>query len=127
VPIRRLGGQSQFSTLIALQRPEARFAELLHQVRSDLAGDHGVEALAERAGMSARNFARQFLAETGMSPAKAVERLRCESAQAMLHGGASVKETARACGFGDQERMRRAFRRSFGTAPAAFKFSPTMS
>ena len=123
VPLRRLGGQSQFSTLIALQRPEARFAELLHQIRADLAGDHGVEALATRIGMSPRNFARLFQAETGMSPAKAVERLRCESAQAMLHAGASVKEAARACGFGDQERMRRAFRRNFATAPAAFKYS----
>jgi len=123
VPLRRLGGQSQFSTLIALQRPEARFAELLHQIRADLAGDHGVEALAARTGMSPRNFARLFQAETGMSPAKAVERLRCESAQAMLHAGASVKEAARACGFGDQERMRRAFRRNFASAPAAFKYS----
>jgi len=87
------------------------------------ARDVQLDALAARAGMSPRNFARQFHAETGMSPAKAVERLRCETAQAMLHAGASVKETARACGFGDQERMRRAFRRNFASAPAAFKYS----
>lgn len=124
VPLRRLGGQSQFSGMIELQRPEARFAELLHAVRSDLAGEHGVEKLAARAGMSTRNFARAFRAETGVSPAKAVERLRCENARALLHSGASVKEAARLCGFGDFERMRRAFRRTFGTAPAAFKFTP---
>ena len=124
VPLRRLGGQSQFSGMIELQRPEARFAELLHAVRSDLSENHGVEQLAARAGMSTRNFARAFRAETGVSPAKAVERLRCEHARAMLHSKASVKEAARLCGFGDIERMRRAFRRTFGTAPAAFKFAP---
>ena len=124
VPLRRLGGQSQFSGMIELQRPEARFAELLHQVRADLVGDHSVEALAARSAMSTRNFARAFRAETGVSPAKAVERLRCESARALLHSGTSVKETARACGFGDLERMRRAFRRTFGASPAAYKFTP---
>lgn len=124
VPLRRLGGQSQFSGMVELQRPEARFAELLHQVRSELADDHSVEALAERSGMSARNFSRAFRLETGMTPAKAVERLRCETARAMLQSGASVKEAARACGFGGIERMRRAFRRTVGPAPAAFKFVP---
>jgi transcriptional regulator GlxA family with amidase domain len=72
--------------------------------------------------MSPRNFARVFHHETGVTPAKAVERLRADAARAMLDSGArSMQEIAQRCGFGEPERMRRAFVRLFGTAPSALK------
>jgi transcriptional regulator GlxA family with amidase domain len=72
--------------------------------------------------MSPRNFARAFHHETGVTPAKAVERLRADAARALLDSGArSLQEIARACGFGDPERMRRAFVRLFGAPPSALK------
>jgi transcriptional regulator GlxA family with amidase domain len=74
--------------------------------------------------MGARNFSRVFQAETGMSPAKAVEHLRAETARAALSGPArSVKEVAQSCGFGSAERMRRTFLRVFGLSPAALKIA----
>jgi transcriptional regulator GlxA family with amidase domain len=119
---RRPGGQSQFSPLLELQRPDGRFAALLDEVRRDLRQPHGVEDLAARACMSPRHFARCFRDETGGTPAQVVERLRVEAARAALEGGAaSVLRVAEDCGFGNAERMRRAFVRRLGRPPAAFR------
>ena len=119
---RRPGGQSQFSALLHMDRANGRFAGLLDYVRSNLCDRHSVAALAQRACMSSRNFSRTFQAETGLSPAKAVERLRAETARAALAGnGTSVKAVAQSCGFGSAERMRRSFLRVFGMSPRALK------
>ena len=119
---RRPGGQSQFSALLELERGDGRFAALLDRIRGDLKRRLHVEELARWAGMSPRHFAREFQAETGVTPAKAVERLRTDTARAMLESGArSLSDVADTCGFGDAERMRRAFLRVFGTAPSALK------
>jgi transcriptional regulator GlxA family with amidase domain len=73
-------------------------------------------------GMSPRQFARAFRAETGVTPAKAVERLRVEAARAALESGApSLDAVAQACGFGAADRMRRAFLRAFGSTPLALR------
>lgn len=119
---RRPGGQSQFSPLLDLQRPEGRFGALLDEIRRDLRRDHRVEDLAAQACMSPRHFARCFRAETGATPAQAVERLRVEAARSALEGGqAAVARVAQDCGFGNTERMRRAFVRLLGRPPAAFR------
>lgn len=68
--------------------------------------------------MSERGFARRHLAETGMTPARAVERPRVEAARAALDGPASLKAVAPRCGFGQKETLRRAFRRVLGVGPA---------
>jgi transcriptional regulator GlxA family with amidase domain len=119
---RRPGGQSQFSALLGLERAHGRFAGLLDHVRNNLCEPHRVEKLAEYACMSSRNFSRAFLAETGMSPAKAVERLRAETARGALAGNTrAIKEVARLCGFGSAERLRRTFRRVFGVSPSTLR------
>ncbi|MBL8278181.1 MAG: GlxA family transcriptional regulator [Pelomonas sp.] len=119
---RRPGGQSQFSPLLELQRPEGRFTALLDDVRRDLRREHRVEDLAAQACMSPRHFARCFRAETGATPAQVVERLRVEAARAALEGGAaSVLRVSQDCGFGNTERMRRSFLRLLGRPPAAFR------
>ena len=119
---RRPGGQSQFSPLLDMQRPDGRFSALLDAVRQDLKHNHGVEDLAARACMSPRHFARCFRAETGATPAQAVERLRVEAARAALEACApSVLRVAVDCGFGNTERMRRAFLRLLGRPPAALR------
>jgi transcriptional regulator GlxA family with amidase domain len=119
---RRPGGQSQFSALLDLDRPQGRFGALLEHVRSHLTDAHDVSALAERACMSPRHFARAFAAETGTTPARAVERLRVEAARAALESGrSSVLQVVHDCGFDQPERMRRAFVRLLGQPPAAVK------
>ena len=118
----RPGGQSQFSALIDL-RP-GRFDALLSWARQNLAESLSVEQLADRAAMSPRNFARLFSQETGVTPAKAVERLRVEAARALLDSQPlQVEDVALETGFGDSERMRRAFIRAFGQPPQALRRS----
>lgn len=119
---RRAGGQSQFSSLLELQAPTGRFGALMGWVREHLDERLTVDTLADRAGMSARHFTRAFIAETGTTPSKAVERLRIEAAKTRVQaGGESIEQVARTTGFRDPERMRRAFIRAFGQPPQAVR------
>ena len=117
----RPGGQTQHSTLLDLDRAEGRFHALNAWMREHLSEDLSVERLAREAAMSPRNFARAYAAETGVTPAKAVERLRLEAARAALEHGRPIQDIARRTGFGDAERMRRAFVRVYGEPPAALR------
>jgi transcriptional regulator GlxA family with amidase domain len=119
---RRPGGQSQFSALLELERPDARFGALLGWARERLAEPLGVERLADHAAMSPRHFARAFAAETGVTPAKAIERLRIEAARERIESSPEpIDRIAEHVGFGDAERMRRAFVRAFGQPPQALR------
>jgi transcriptional regulator GlxA family with amidase domain len=119
---RRPGGQSQFSALLEADRPDSRFSPLLAWARERLNERLSVERLAERAAMSPRHFARAFAADTGMTPAKAVERLRLEAAREEIESSAApIERVAAHTGFGDPERMRRAFLRAFGQPPQALR------
>jgi transcriptional regulator GlxA family with amidase domain len=119
---RRPGGQSQFSALIEMGGQSGRFAGLLDWMRSRLDEPLSVERLADQAAMSPRHFARAFAAETGLTPAKAVERLRLETARERVEGSSEpIDRVAQLTGFGDPERMRRAFIRAFGQPPQALR------
>ncbi len=119
---RRPGGQSQFSSLLAMDQGHGRFASLLSWARERLAEPLNVERLADQAGMSPRHFARAFVAETGVTPARSVERLRVEVARERVEAGAEpIDRIAKATGFGDPERMRRAFLRAFGQPPQSLR------
>jgi transcriptional regulator GlxA family with amidase domain len=119
---RRSGGQSQFSSLLELKTPNGRFGPLLTWAREHLGARLSVDDLAERAGMSARHFTRAFIAETGTTPSKAVERLRIEEARARVQSSSeAIERVAEATGFRDPERMRRAFIRAFGQPPQALR------
>jgi transcriptional regulator GlxA family with amidase domain len=119
---RRPGGQSQFSALLEADRPDSRFSPLLAWARERLNERLSVERLADRAAMSPRHFARAFAADTGMTPAKAVERLRLEAAREEIESSAApIEQVAAHAGFGDPERMRRAFLRAFGQPPQALR------
>jgi transcriptional regulator GlxA family with amidase domain len=119
---RRSGGQSQFSQLLELKAPSGRFGALLTWAREHLVAPLTVEDLAAHAGMSARHFSRAFIAETGTTPSKAIERLRIEVARERVQGShESIERVAEITGFRDPERMRRAFIRSFGQPPQALR------
>lgn len=123
---RRPGGQSQFSALLEMQNPQGRFAALLEYMRAHLAHELDVDSLAARACLSPRHFSREFQRETGLTPAKAVERLRADAARAALESGQrSVQEIARLVGFESPERMRRVFTRLFGGSPSALRRGPS--
>lgn len=118
---KRPGGQAQHSALLDLDEGASRFTALNTWMREHLSEDLSVERLAEHVAMSPRNFARAYATETGVTPAKAVERLRTDTARAALERGGSIQEIALKTGFGDPERMRRAFVRLYGAPPAAMR------
>ena len=121
--LKRPGGQSQFSAPLSAQTADDHALDALHGwMAAHLDADLRVERLAARAGMSPRTFARVYAAKLGTTPAKTVERLRVEAARrAIEEGGAPIKQIAHRCGFGDEERMRRAFVRRLGVSPSDYR------
>ncbi|HEX4178817.1 MAG TPA: helix-turn-helix domain-containing protein, partial [Rhizomicrobium sp.] len=119
---RRAGGQSQHSELLKLSPKSDRIQAALAYARQNLKAELSVKQLAEAARLSPRQFSRAFHAETGQSPAKAVENLRLEAARLMMEQGRhSMDVVASETGFADRERMRRAFLRAFGQPPQAIQ------
>ncbi|MFL5908454.1 MAG: GlxA family transcriptional regulator, partial [Solirubrobacterales bacterium] len=121
--LQRPGGQAQFSTHLSAQLAERQpLRELQAWIADNLDADLRVEALAERAAMSPRNFARFFHRETGITPAAYVEELRVERARQLLEeSDESIELVSSRCGFGTPETMRRAFARRVGAAPADYR------
>jgi transcriptional regulator GlxA family with amidase domain len=121
--LRRPGNQSQFSATLAAQRAEREpLREVQRTVLEDVAGDHSVEAMAARAHMSPRHFARAFRAETGVTPARHVELVRLEAARTRLEDTREPLEVIAAeCGFGTAETLRRAFLRTLHVGPAEYR------
>jgi transcriptional regulator GlxA family with amidase domain len=119
---RRLGGQTQHSALLDMTPKSDRIELVLAHIRQNLRNALSIEELAAIASLSPRQFSRAFLAETGQSPAKAVERLRLEAARFMIEEGRhTVNVVAQETGFADRERMRRAFLRTFGLPPEVLR------
>lgn len=121
--LKRPGGQSQFSAQLSAQLAErAPLADAQAYVLEHPEADLSVAALAGRAAMSPRNFARVFTREVGTTPARFVESVRVEAARRRLEESAhGVESVAEACGFGTAESMRRAFLRTVRVPPAAYR------
>lgn len=119
----RAGGQSQFSAqLAAVRSAREPLREVIAHIAEHLDADLSVPALARRAAMSPRTFARAFRAEVGTTPAAFVQATRVDAARRMLETTAfGTAEIARACGFGTPETMHRAFRRTVQTTPGQYR------
>jgi len=119
---RRAGGQSQFSTMLELEPAAGRIKDVLIFAREHLGERLSIARLAEVACISPRQFARLFLAETGETPARAIERLRVEAATPRIqHNSEPIEYIAADVGFGDLERMRGAFLRMYSQPPQALR------
>jgi len=120
---KRPGGQAQFATPLTAQAAERRpLRDAQEYVRAHPDGDLTVPALAERAHMSARNFARAFHREVGQTPAAFVEAARVEHAKQLLETtSAPVEQVAARAGFGTADTFRRAFARRLGVSPAQYR------
>ena len=126
--LHRPGGQAQFSSALAAQTrlgtapATAKLADLPIWIMNNLNSDVSVEGLARVVGMSPRTFARNFARWHGDTPASFVQELRVEAACRHLEeGNTDIKRIADICGFGDEERMRRAFMRRLSIPPSAYR------
>jgi len=121
--LKRPGGQSQFSSHLAAQAvAPGPLRDLPHWIAANPAAELSVESLAARAAMSPRNFARVFRRETGLTPAKFVERARLDAARRSLEDHKlGLDEVASRCGFGSAERMRRTFHRHLRVLPIDYR------
>jgi transcriptional regulator GlxA family with amidase domain len=124
VYLRRMGGQSQYSALLAAQAESTSdaFGELERWIAENLTADLRIERLAERAGMSPRNFARQYRETRKRTPARTVEGIRVDAARrALEETDDRIEDIARRCGFHSEEHLRAAFARHVGIAPRAYR------
>jgi transcriptional regulator GlxA family with amidase domain len=120
--LKRPGGQAQFSAALSLQTAEDKFGALHDWISRHLAEDVSLPALASQAGMSERSFSRHYAAATGLTPARAVERLRVEAARRLLsESQLPVKRISQRCGFGSEETMRRSFLRLLAVTPQDYR------
>jgi transcriptional regulator GlxA family with amidase domain len=120
--LKRHGGQSQYSMHLQSQETEGSLAPLLRWMIANPSADLSIEALADRAHMSVRNFYRSFEAATGQSPGTWVEAMRIENAKRLLSQTAGeAEQIAFESGFGRYERMRRTFVRRLGISPLTYR------
>lgn len=110
--LRRSGNQHQFSRQLEFQATDFEpMRELLGWIADHLDKNLTAEELAQRVGMSPRNFARVFVRELKITPAKYLEQVRIDAARRRLEESSQTMEAiARQTGLGSVESMRRAFR-----------------
>ncbi|MFF4428711.1 GlxA family transcriptional regulator [Streptomyces sp. NPDC001513] len=127
--LHRPGNQAQFSAQLAAQTARREpLRDVQQWITEHPDGDLSVEALAARARLSPRHFARAFQTETGVTPGRYVERVRVEHARRLLEEGSSgIAQVARACGYGTPEALRRAFVKTLGQPPTEYRrrFGPS--
>ncbi|MET7943143.1 DJ-1/PfpI family protein [Streptomyces sp. NPDC005302] len=121
--MQRPGGQSQFSVRSRTSHTtQDVLRRLLDAVAENPGANHTLAAMASRAGISVRHVTRLFHDEVGTTPARYVEQVRLEAAQALVEtSDDSMPVIARRTGFGSPESLRRAFVRNLGVTPAAFR------
>jgi transcriptional regulator GlxA family with amidase domain len=120
--LKRPGGQAQFSEALSMQSAEDEFGALHEWINKHLSDDLSLARLAGQAGMSERSFSRHYAEATGVTPARAIERLRVEAARRLLsESRLPVKRISQRCGFGSEETMRRSFLRVLSATPNDYR------
>ncbi len=121
MPLEREGGQAQFIEH-ALPSAEDSLQPLLQWIEGHLSHDLSVVALARRAAMSPRHFARRFVEQTSITPARWVQLARVRRAQQLLEATDwSIEQVAEGAGFGAATTLRDGFRRVVGTSPSRYR------
>lgn len=121
VAVQRGGGQAQYAALLTAQYAATdRLVPLIQAITDSPGRDWSLEQMADFAAMTPRTLSRQFQRDLRQPPARFVERVRTDWAGNALAGGARPQQVARAAGFGDLQRMDRAFQRQHGCSSRAW-------
>ena len=120
--LRRPGGQSQFSThQHSPDTTDMRLHKLMDAITNDPAETHTVESMARTVAMSSRHLRRLFHSEIGTTPGGFLSQTRLEAARKLLEQGLNVTQAAAQSGFANDEALRRAFKRTYGTLPTTYQ------
>ncbi|SDI64017.1 GlxA family transcriptional regulator [Alloyangia pacifica] len=121
--LKRPGGQSQFSAVLTGQaQVRSGIADIRTWIHANLERKLQTGDLAQRAGMSERNFVRQFTRDVGQNPSDYVMNARCERATTLLlETGLPVKTIAHRVGFSSDDQMRKVFNRKFSLTPREYR------
>lgn len=121
--LKRPGTQSQYSSVLTHQHVDYRpVQEIESWILEHLSDNITVEKLAEQISMSPRNFARVFVRETGITPAKYIDKLRVETAcRYLVETRLSLKEITDICGMGTPDNMRRIFLKYLQISPLDYR------
>ena len=115
VQLRRSGGQSQYAVHLAAQfTGDDTLNRSIEAVVTQPHLDWSRAQMADRAGMNSRTLSRHFRRHLDASPVQFVEQVRVDQARGLLSENLPLKHVAVSCGFGDLQRMRRAFQRRCG-------------
>lgn len=123
--LRRQGNQTQYTTFLDCQSIENPVMRKICQwIVMHLSEDLTIETLAENVAMSPRNFARVFVREFNVTPAKYINRLRVNYAcQYLIDTEMSLDEVATECGLKNADNLRRLFLNILEVTPAQYKRS----
>jgi len=95
---------------------------VIEEFHRDLARKWSVSEMARHAGMSERNFRREFLRVTGLPPQKFFRNLRLGAAERLIRQGRiTIDQAAGMLGFSDAFHLSRLFRKRYGFSPSALK------
>ena len=118
----RPGFQSQFGNLLPIYESANIAGQLQQWLKKHLHEPLDVSRIAEHLHMSVRNLTRVFQKQTGMSPAKFVEKLRIEAARRFLEDtDLPLERIAEQCGLGGLVSMRRTFLRHLMVTPSDYR------
>lgn len=125
--LHRPGNQAQVSMFVAPPAPEhAVVRRLVDHIVANLDGDLSTGALARSAGLSVRQLTRLVTADTGVTPARLVRRMRLEAAAHLLTTTSlSMPQVATRCGFRSAEVLRQAFVAQYATSPSRYRAAAT--
>jgi len=121
--LKRPGSQSQYSSVLTHQNTDYKpIMDVCNWIGEHLQEVITVERLSEKTSMSPRNFARVFVRETGITPARYVDKLRVETAcRYLVDTNLSLKEIAMHCGLGSPDNMRKVFLKSIRISPLEYR------
>lgn len=118
----RPGFQIQFANLLPVYESSNIAGKLNAWLSENLHQPLDVIRIANHLNMSPRNFTRVFHKQTGMPPAKFIEKLRIETARKYLEDtNLSLENIAEKCGLGVLVSMRRTFLRHLMTTPSDYR------
>src|SRR6185437_472118 len=120
---KRPGGQKQFSELLRFQiDAHDRLGDIASWIYTHLRSDLSAQALADRACLSVRHFARTFKDQFGTTPGIFVEEARlAEASRRLSSKRVSIEGVAHSVGYASEDVFCRAFERRFGVSPSSYR------